>query len=107
MKSIREYFWQLPRVIAGTAAVAMVAGSLSISDAARAGGTLRVGMTAADIPLSWGQPDQRPRRVCGEARDVRPGLDRQLSEPSIYRSFFKVGGATRQRGKTLPAGDPL
>ena len=58
MKSIREYIRQLPRVVAATAAVAVVAGSLSISDTARAGGTLRIGMTAADIPLSWGQPDQ-------------------------------------------------
>lgn len=30
----------------------------SASNPANAQGTLRVGMTAADIPLSWGQPDQ-------------------------------------------------
>ena len=43
-------------LVVGAAAIALVA---SIATApARAGGTLRVGMTAADIPLSWGQPDQ-------------------------------------------------
>ena len=59
MKNIRERLWpHVPRIIAATAAVAVIAGSLSLSNTARAGGTLRVGMTAADIPLSWGQPDQ-------------------------------------------------
>jgi ABC-type transport system substrate-binding protein len=46
----------LRSLAAGAAVLALVAGSLSTP--ARAGGTLRVGMTAADIPLSWGQPDQ-------------------------------------------------
>ena len=40
----------------GAAAIALVT-SIATTPA-RAGGTLRVGMTAADIPLSWGQPDQ-------------------------------------------------
>ena len=58
MNSICKRLRHLPRIIAATAAVAVVAGSLTVSNSARAGGTLRVGMTAADIPLSWGQPDQ-------------------------------------------------
>ena len=44
------------QLLVGAAAVALVA-SIATTPA-RAGGTLRVGMTAADIPLSWGQPDQ-------------------------------------------------
>lgn len=32
--------------------------SLGLTTTGHAQGTLRVGMTAADIPLSWGQPDQ-------------------------------------------------
>ena len=43
-------------LMVGAAAIALVA-SIATTPA-RAGGTLRVGMTAADIPLSWGQPDQ-------------------------------------------------
>lgn len=39
-------------------AVGLILTGLLIPNAARAQGTLRVGMTAADIPLSWGQPDQ-------------------------------------------------
>ena len=44
------------QALVGTAAIALVASVAATP--ARAGGTLRVGMTAADIPLSWGQPDQ-------------------------------------------------
>ena len=44
------------QLLVGAAAIALVA-SIATTPA-RAGGTLRVGMTAADIPLSWGQPDQ-------------------------------------------------
>ncbi len=44
----------------GSLAVAAAAAVLLVGTGpARAGGgELRVGMTAADIPLSWGQPDQ-------------------------------------------------
>ena len=42
--------------IAGSAALALSVG-LAMPQPAAAQGTLRVGMTAADIPLSWGQPD--------------------------------------------------
>ncbi len=38
--------------------IAFLVLGFSAGDQARAQGTLRVGMTAADIPLSWGQPDQ-------------------------------------------------
>ena len=46
----------LRNLAVGAAAAILLAGTVSAP--ARAGGTLRVGMTAADIPLSWGQPDQ-------------------------------------------------
>ena len=39
-------------------ALSIIVGAQTIAvNKAEAGGTLRVGMTAADIPLSYGQPD--------------------------------------------------
>jgi ABC-type transport system substrate-binding protein len=50
--------------IAGSAALALVA---SLAGGALAAGTLRIGMTASDIPLTTGQPDQggEGQRVIG------------------------------------------
>src|SRR5262245_4746974 len=44
----------MTRLIASLVAVAV---SLTLASAARAEGTLRIGMTAADIPYTGGQPD--------------------------------------------------
>ena len=45
----------LRTLVIGAAAAVLLAGA---GPARAGGGELRVGMTAADIPLSWGQPDQ-------------------------------------------------
>lgn len=56
---VYKHLGRLPSaVLGGVVAVAVIAGSMSNSGTARAEGTLRIGMTAADIPLTWGQPDQ-------------------------------------------------
>ena len=54
MRSKRQF--SLRNLAIGAAAAILMTGTASAP--AQAGGTLRVGMTAADIPLSWGQPDQ-------------------------------------------------
>jgi peptide/nickel transport system substrate-binding protein len=48
----------LRRFLGSAVVIAVLAAGLFAGSDAEAQGTLRVGMTAADIPLSWGQPDQ-------------------------------------------------
>src|SRR5215472_14617983 len=89
------------------AALAFGAG-LSLADAARAGGTLIVGMTAGDLPITTGNPDQgfEGYRFVGynlydslvlwdlsqgsKASDIKPGLapEWQVDEADHKRWIF-------------------